>query len=188
MLYFSGILDRDLSFLVTISISFCWYGQKIPFLIQESWLIDQSRYFVVNSYQMSSWKSNMMVNNIITIQCIPWSMQFWSCFVLLGFCHESLVVWWLDGLVQERCNSSALAMELRLSCTNPSMWSVYPYSSGLALPQGRADFRFAPSQREMALLCNNVSHWLGTNLEPALQVQYDNGWVLNNFDCCSNFT
>ena len=24
-----------------------------------------------------------------------------------------------DGLVQERCNSSALAMESRLSCTNP---------------------------------------------------------------------
>ena len=28
----------------------------------------------------------------------------------------------IDGLVQERCNSSALAMELRLSCTNPSKW------------------------------------------------------------------
>ena len=26
----------------------------------------------------------------------------------------------IDGLVQERHNSSALAMELRLSCTNPS--------------------------------------------------------------------
>ena len=26
-----------------------------------------------------------------------------------------------DGLMQERCNSSALAMELRLSCTNPSI-------------------------------------------------------------------
>ena len=26
----------------------------------------------------------------------------------------------IDGLVQERCNSSALAMELHLSCTNPS--------------------------------------------------------------------
>ena len=25
----------------------------------------------------------------------------------------------IDGVVQERCNSSALAMELRLSCTNP---------------------------------------------------------------------
>ena len=28
----------------------------------------------------------------------------------------------LDGLVQERRNSSALAMELRLSCTNPWIW------------------------------------------------------------------
>ena len=27
----------------------------------------------------------------------------------------------IDGLVQERHNSSALAMELRLSCTNPSI-------------------------------------------------------------------
>ena len=29
----------------------------------------------------------------------------------------------IDGLVQERRNSSALAMELRLSCTNPSILS-----------------------------------------------------------------
>ena len=29
----------------------------------------------------------------------------------------------IDGLVQERRNSSALAMELRLSCTYPSIWS-----------------------------------------------------------------
>ena len=28
----------------------------------------------------------------------------------------------IDRLVQERCNSSALALELRLSCTNPSIW------------------------------------------------------------------
>ena len=28
---------------------------------------------------------------------------------------------YIDGLVQERCNSSALAMELHLSCTNPSI-------------------------------------------------------------------
>ena len=29
---------------------------------------------------------------------------------------------YFDGLVQERRNSSALAMELRLSCTDPSIW------------------------------------------------------------------
>ena len=28
----------------------------------------------------------------------------------------------IDGLVQERCNSSALAMEFCLSCTNASTW------------------------------------------------------------------
>ena len=32
----------------------------------------------------------------------------------------------------------------------------------------RADSRFMPSQWEMALLCNDISHWLGTNLESAL--------------------
>ena len=32
----------------------------------------------------------------------------------------------------------------------------------------RADSRFAPSQWEMMLLCNDVSHWLGANLESAL--------------------
>ena len=32
----------------------------------------------------------------------------------------------------------------------------------------RADSRFAPSQWETALLCNDVSHWLVSNLESAL--------------------
>ena len=32
--------------------------------------------------------------------------------------------WNIDGLVQERRNSSALAMELRLSCTKPSIWGL----------------------------------------------------------------
>ena len=30
-----------------------------------------------------------------------------------------------DRLVQQRCNSSALAMELRLSCTDPSIWCLH---------------------------------------------------------------
>ena len=30
----------------------------------------------------------------------------------------------IDGLVQERRNSSALALELRLSCMNPSTWNI----------------------------------------------------------------
>ena len=38
----------------------------------------------------------------------------------------------IDGLVQERRNSSALAMELRLSCTNPSIcYSSISWDTGL---------------------------------------------------------
>ena len=57
----------------------------------------------------------------------------------------------------------------------------------------RADSRFAPSQWETALLCNDVSHWLGANLESALvynlitfllslyQIQFDSSslWIYN---------
>ena len=35
----------------------------------------------------------------------------------------------IDGLVQERRNSSALAMELRLACTNPSIYASVNQSS-----------------------------------------------------------
>ena len=34
----------------------------------------------------------------------------------------------------------------------------------------RADSWFAPSQWEMVLLCNDISHWLSTNLESALKL------------------
>ena len=33
-----------------------------------------------------------------------------------------VALFYIDGLVQERRNSIAKALELRLSCTNPSMW------------------------------------------------------------------
>ena len=35
--------------------------------------------------------------------------------------QKSLLFEHIDGLMQERRNSSALAMELRLSCINPSI-------------------------------------------------------------------
>ena len=49
----------------------------------------------------------------------------------------------------------------------------------------RTDFRFAPSQWETALLCNDVSHWLGASLEcggalwPWWHEPDDSGWRHN---------
>ena len=37
----------------------------------------------------------------------------------------------------------------------------------------RADSRFAPSQRETALLCNDVSNWLDANIKPALSIDHN---------------
>ena len=44
-----------------------------------------------------------------------------KCITIYRLCH-------LDGLVQERCNSIANALELRLSCTNPLIWGKQPLS------------------------------------------------------------
>ena len=45
---------------------------------------------------------------------------------------ETLVI---DGLVQESRNSGVLAMELRLSWTNPSLWNTLsPTTSGCSQP------------------------------------------------------
>ena len=41
----------------------------------------------------------------------------------------------------------------------------------------RADSSSVPSQWETALLCNNISHWLGTSLESAL---YLNGLIISS--------
>ena len=70
---------------------------------------------------------------------VPWkdpTQRFWitcSSFMMSisrfhsVFCQAVCPVFaniniYINGLVQERRNSSALAMELRLSCTNPSIW------------------------------------------------------------------
>ena len=55
--------------------------------------------------------------------------RLWSALCLRMAWHSQKLVMYpiysvhhFDGLVQERGNSSALAMELRLSFTNPSIW------------------------------------------------------------------
>ena len=59
-------------------------------------------------------------------------------------------------------------MELHLSCTDPSKWNVMGFIICDFDTIFRADSRFALSQWDMALICNDVSHWLGTSLESAL--------------------
>ena len=48
------------------------------------------------------------------------------------------------------------------------IWLVY-YSNMYVYNSHRADSKFASIQWETPLLCNDVSHWMGTKLESALE-------------------
>ena len=62
----------------------------------------------------------------VVTQCSPYHEHISRdvLFILFVLYHDGgdFTDPYADGLVQEIRNSSALAMELRLSCTNPSMW------------------------------------------------------------------
>ena len=55
-----------------------------------------------------------------------------------------------------------------LYCNN-SRFLRHVHSLDIYSKQCRADSRFAPSQWETTLLCNDVSHWLGARLKSTLQ-------------------
>ena len=55
-------------------------------------------------------------------QKFEFTVPFWELYKMQIFLHCLLHI---DGLVQESRNSSVLAMELRLSCINPSLYSYF---------------------------------------------------------------
>ena len=73
-----------------------------------------------------------------------------------------------------------------------TLWDLWDGSIGLGYLwyDMEADSRFAPSQWEMALLCNKVSDWLGTSLEFSPVIWRAAGWhpsrLLLMAKCCSS--
>ena len=59
--------------------------------------------------------------------------------------------------------------QLRGKCFHLMTSSWGPVMRRAFMCSCRADSVFTPSQWEMALLCNDVSYWMGANLESALQ-------------------
>ena len=77
------------------------------------------------------------------------------CFVLLRLYQKVCGIYETREQLFFLSNSSFYTKHFVLAI---SRHNLYPGS----------DSRFAPSQWETALLCNDVSHWLGANLESAL--------------------
>ena len=99
-------------------------------------------------------------------------------FIVLIECEFVAVVSWKVGW---------LCFFLHKICTRPIGWLVSQFYSSLGCfyPSGTTGQVVSSNTGEMALLCNNVSHWLGANLESALLFDYHNsnyhyliqGWI-----------
>ena len=141
--------------------------------------------------------------NISFADCPEWLCQL--CWLLTSVWYFSVVpccsVEHIDGLVQERPKSSALAMELRLSCTNPSTcwyvsgmarwWDIgCPVSYNGSNPWqlwGRAILDLLPAFSNPALLHNNV---VSVNISwPILKTEscHDTNFVVTGGSSCCHY-
>ena len=85
---------------------------------------------------------------------------------LCKMCNHSLIYW-----NQRLLNKQASYWWFKSpwhSCNIIISLSIFLQFDQTILCTHRADSRFAPSQWETALLCNDVSHWSGANIESAL--------------------
>ena len=68
------------------------------------------------------------INCSLCVSSCPWMLQMtdycWTSPLCFINCNPRDSGLYIDGLVQERRNSSWLAMELCLSCTSPMIWRV----------------------------------------------------------------
>ena len=115
---------------------------------------------MINVISLFDWRKTMLVLLMAWHDTAPGH--------LLSEVHlHVLCIYHFDGLVQERRNSIANALELRLSCTNPStcaavhiqvayfktaVTALLNYCRFTLSHQYHADSRFAPSQWETVLL------------------------------------
>ena len=117
------------------------------------------------------------------------------CFVVV------LVSFRFDGLLQERRNSIANALELRLSCTNPSNFIHILLGDfigiGTILWLSQCQWSSPETWVTKTCLCSNLSYlisifklgfWLarGTHSHQAI-TSYTQKWLLTTFDCSTYF-
>ena len=109
------------------------YGVSTKTILEKKWLCDNRDISCVSSWQqlISSVPGIALsphwceINCRLCVSSCPWILQItgycWTSPLCFINCDPKDFGLYIDGLVQERCNSSLLAMDLCLSCTNPSI-------------------------------------------------------------------
>ena len=80
-------------------------------------IIEKHFLYLLNAYKVFI-KQLVYIIIVLPIVLKYKHKSYINVLTLLSCQHE------INGLMQERRNSCALAMELRLSCTNPLIWTI----------------------------------------------------------------
>ena len=103
---------------------------EIKMIWMKSWNISLSTVIFLESMKNLHQKDFLYIlaNDFMNIMIYELQQLYWASDTLAvqetsASTPVLYVRYHFDGLLQERHNSSALAMELRLSCTNPSIWN-----------------------------------------------------------------
>ena len=95
--------------------------------------------------------------------CLKNLSQWYGALMSSLFCASTngwVIMWDAGDLGRHRTHYDITVIDYIVWCVCPIPESHVAYD--------RADSRFAPSQCDSALLCNDVPHWLGASLESAL--------------------
>ena len=118
-------------------------------------------------------KTNICLIGVIYPNCWPFLKEFTIKVSMVDSLHPGFVVYSIDTtFVGSIWTNSWFASDwdsIMLKwhpCNVHDMNTFLPgWRPDMSLCSYRDDSRFAPSQWETALLCNDVSHWLGASLE-----------------------
>ena len=154
-----------------------WHSCKVTVKnVDLSSMQSQRRYLDVHFVEMPGmWmiRKNVFENDVLyrNYYSILWIVAFSAIILVLGIIeHHSKItnplewIWIYD--LQPQLGYPVLSSILR----HPAKFMyVWWRENNTCCSKYRPDSRFVPSQWEMALLCNDISHWLGANLESSLK-------------------
>ena len=133
-------------------------------------LFTKTRKFYLINHSLTYWSLGKYTYIIISLP-FQWSLQHWD-----------IASTWNLSSFKTGIHSSYIANILLIACGHKEPGHQQPwywlFSSRICWFQhqdgysSRADSRYAPSRWEAALLCSDVSHWLGTSQESALLQYY----------------
>ena len=132
--WLSVFFPPPISCLLNVSTSFCLCDLFITIGQMILWSCDTRIHWcmwhdnIVKSYHYPKHCNSILVVFSYLLTYIDISFYIFQIVQNLSWgniVHDFASKNFTDGLVQERLNSSANALELRLSCTNPSKWCCY---------------------------------------------------------------